>query len=83
MNKYLIRFNKTRGQPGRGTAEHVWRVFENGTKEYLAKHVDIRVPSRDEVSIDPQGNQDWNICCFGVLSIDKTTATAIISAETI
>ena len=29
MNKYLIRFNKTRGQPGRGSLDHVWRVFEN------------------------------------------------------
>ena len=40
MNKYLIRYNRTRGQPGRGTEEHVWRVFENG-KEHLAKHVRI------------------------------------------
>ena len=29
MNKYKIRFNKTRGQQGRGTVDHVWRVFEN------------------------------------------------------
>lgn len=79
MNKYLIRFNKSRGQPGRGTMEHVWRVFENDTQEYLAKHVDIRVPSHDEVSVDKQGGMDWNICCHGVLTIEKTTATAIIS----
>ena len=38
MNKYHIRFNKSRGQPGRGTPDHVWRVFENG-QEYLVKHV--------------------------------------------
>ena len=30
MNKYHIRFNKSRGQPGRGSMDHVWRVFENG-----------------------------------------------------
>ena len=42
-----IRFNKSRGQPGRGTMEHVWRVFAGDT-EYLAKHVVINVPSRSE-----------------------------------
>ena len=47
MNKYRIRFNKTRGQEGRGTAEHVWRVFEND-KEYLVKHFKINVPSQSE-----------------------------------
>ena len=37
MNKYKIRFNKRRGQEGRGTIDHVWRVFENNDKEYLFK----------------------------------------------
>ena len=46
MNTYQIRFNKTRGQAGRGTMDHVWRVFENG-KEYLFKNLDIAVPDRD------------------------------------
>ena len=32
--KYSIRFNKTRGQEGRGTVDHVWRVFE-GEKEIV------------------------------------------------
>lgn len=44
MNKYRIRFNKTRGEIGRGTLDHVWRVFEND-KEFLFKHVKIEVPS--------------------------------------
>ena len=81
MNKYHIRFNKTRGQPGRGTAEHVWRVFENGRKEYLVKHFKINVPVHDEVTGDGTGGDDWNMCCFGVLTLDKETSTAIINAE--
>ena len=73
MNHYLIRFNKSRGQPGRGTMDHVWRVFEN-EKEYLFKHVKINVPSQSE-----QTNDDWNISCDGVLEIDRDTSTAIIN----
>lgn len=72
MNKYLIRFNKTRGKPGRGTVDHVWRVFENG-KEYLFKHLDIQVPITDE-----QTGPDYNIACIGTMTIDKETSTAII-----
>lgn len=75
MNHYLIRFNKTRGKPGRGTPDHVWRVFE-GEKEYLFKHLNITVPVYDEVS-----GPDWNIACDGYLTIDRETSTAIITAE--
>ena len=78
MNKYLIRFNKTRGQPSRGTLEHVWRVFENDT-EYLFKHVKINVPVHDEISGDGKGNDDWNFCCNGIMTIDYETSTAIIN----
>ena len=78
MNKYHIRFNKSRGQPGRGSADHVWRVFENG-KEYLFKHVKISVPVQDEITGDGRGNDDWNFACEGQLTIDKETSTAIIS----
>jgi len=74
MNKYSIRFNKTRGQPGRGTPDHVWRVFENG-KEYLFKNLDIDVPVKSEK--DTNG-VDYNIVCFGFIVIDKNTSTAII-----
>ena len=72
MNKYLIRFNKSRGQPGRGTMDHVWRVFENN-KEYLLKNVKINVPSYSE-----RTGEDWNIACNGFMQIDKKTSTAII-----
>ena len=74
MNKYRIRFNKSRGSPGRGTKEHVWRVFEND-REYLFKHVRISADCFDE-----NDGEDWNICCYGKLEIDKETSTAIISA---
>lgn len=77
MNTYQIRFNKTRGQPGRGTADHAWRVFENG-KEYLFKNLDISVPIKSEK--DANG-ADYNIVCQGFLSIDRATSTATIMAE--
>ena len=73
MNKYLIRFNKNRGQPGRGSEEHVWRVFENGT-EMLAKHVRIQVPSWSEAS-----GPDWNIACTGNMLFFIDTETVVIT----
>ena len=73
MNKYLIRFNKSRGQPGRGSIDHVWRVFEND-KEYLFKNFKINVESFSE-----RTGEDWNICCYGVMTIDRETSTAIIN----
>lgn len=77
-NKYLIRFNKTRGNPGRGTLDHVWRVFENGN-EFLVKHIQINVPCHDEKSSDGNGNDDWNFCCVGIMTLDRNTSTAIIN----
>ena len=77
MNKYHIRFNKTRGQPGRGTTDHVWRVFENG-QEFLFKHVNITVPVRDEVTGNGTGGDDWNFACQGYMKIDRETSTANI-----
>ena len=77
MNKYSIRFNKTRGQPGRGTVDHVWRVFE-GDKEFLFKELDIRVPVRSEKD---KNGVDYNIVCVGYLEIDRDTSTAIILAK--
>jgi hypothetical protein len=76
MNKYLIRFNKSRGQPNRGSRDHVWRVFE-GEKEYIFKNFKINVPSYSEAS----GNSpdDYNICCHGYMTVDKETSTAIIN----
>jgi hypothetical protein len=75
--KYSIRFNKTRGRPGRGTYDHVWRVFEDG-KEYLFKHVKINVPSFSEKEDE---SEDWNIVCYGKMNIDRETSTAIIEGE--
>ena len=74
MNKYRIRFNKRRGQEGRGSREHVWRVFE-GDKEYLVKHFKLNVPSYSEVE---SSGEDWNVCCHGILTLDRETSTATI-----
>jgi len=71
MNKYLIRFNKSKGQPGRGSDEHVWRVFENG-REVLAKHVRIQVPSWSEAD-----GPDWNMECTGMMLFFEDTDTAV------
>lgn len=70
--KYRIRFNKFRGQPGRGTEDHVWRVFQGNT-EWLARHVIIEVPSRSE-----QEGQDWNIVCEGEMLFFEDTDTVVI-----
>ena len=77
MNKYRIRFNKSRGQPGRGTVDHVWRVFEND-KEYLFKNFKLNVMSESE--IDPDGH-NWNVVCHGLMTIDYDTSTAIINTQ--
>jgi hypothetical protein len=78
MSHITIRFNKSRGQPGRGTPDHVWRVFVGG-QEYLFKHFKINVPS---VSEREGQSDDWNIACEGVLHIDKETSTAVINELT-
>jgi len=67
-----VRFNKSRGQPGRGTADHVWRVFD-GPKEYVVKNVRINVPSWGAKTGD-----DWSICCEGRLLIDRNISTITI-----
>jgi hypothetical protein len=77
MNTYQIRFNKSRGQAGRGSMDHVWRVFENG-KEYLFKNLDISVPIKSEKDVN---GADYNIVCKGFLSIDRDTSTATITAK--
>ncbi len=77
MNKYLIRFNKSRGQPGRGSAEHVWRVFE-GDREILARHV--RIEGRSWTEIDKNG-VDFNIACHGKMLFYRDTDTVVIIEE--
>lgn len=71
--KYRIRFNLSRGQPGRGTEEHVWRVLQGNT-EWLARHVIIEVPSRSE-----QEGSNWNIVCDGTMRFFNDTDTAVIT----
>lgn len=75
MNTYQIRFNKSRGMEGRGTMDHVWRVFENG-KEMLFKNLDITVPVKSEKD---ENGADYNIVCRGFLTIDRDTSTAVIA----
>jgi hypothetical protein len=73
MSHILIRFNKSRGQPGRGTLDHVWRVFVDG-KEYLFKNVNINT-----ISYSERTGEDWNIACDGLLEIDRENSIAIIN----
>lgn len=77
MSVYRIRFNKSRGMPGRGTPEHAWRLFD-GNKEYLVKNFKISVPTYS--AVDETGT-DWNLCCEGELYFDRVTSTAIIGAK--
>ena len=75
MNKYLIRFNKSRGQEGRGSEAHVWRVFENGV-EHLAKDIMINSPSWGEMD-----GPDWNIACKGFMRKVHGVDLIIIDSE--
>ena len=75
MNKYLIRFNKSRGQEGRGSEAHVWRVFENGV-EHLAKDIMVNVTSWGEAD-----GQDWNIACKGYMRKVNGVDLIIINPE--
>jgi len=80
MKKYLIRFNKSRGHPGRGSVDHVWRVFEED-KEYIVKHFKLEnLECHDETTGNGMGADDWNICCYGYMTLDKETSTAIIKS---
>lgn len=72
--KIKIRFNKTRGTEGRGSLDHVWRVFV-GKKEYLAKQVYIEVPSKGEKECC---SEDWNIVCEGEIQIDKINSAIYV-----
>lgn len=73
MSKYRIRFNKSKGQLGRGSTEHAWRVLHDNT-EWLARHVIIEVPSRTE-----QEGLNWNIVCEGNMLFFSDTDTVVIT----
>jgi hypothetical protein len=70
-----VRYNKTRGQVGRGSVDHVWRIFDNN-KEYVVKNVRINVPSWGAKT-----GEDWSICCEGVITVDKETSTITIGEK--
>ena len=70
-----VRYNKSRGQAGRGSVDHVWRIFDND-KEYVVKNVCINVPSWGAKT-----GEDWSICCEGVIAVDKETSTITIGEK--
>jgi hypothetical protein len=74
--KYLLRFNRSRGEPGRGSWDHAWRVFD-GPDEYLVKHVKILVPCESEHTQVATGQGDWNIAVVGEMTLDHESSTAI------
>ena len=59
--------------------DHVWRVFEDGKKEFLFKNLDITVPIKSEKDVNT--GVDYNIVCQGFLTIDRETSTARITAD--
>ena len=76
MPKFRIRFNKTAGEPGRGTIDHKWRVFDETGKEFLCKRVWLLTTSRTEM--DPNGH-DWNFVTNGVMHINRADSTITIT----
>lgn len=75
MQKFRIRFNKGRGQPGRGSVDHVWRVFDSDGKEYICKNIKINTWSHGEKEKD---SDDWNIVAYGELLIDRENSSISI-----
>ncbi len=73
--RYRIRFNKSAGQPGRGTELHKWRVFDDDDKEFICKHVKIHTVSY--TAVDSNG-KDWNIVTSGDMQIDRENSTITI-----
>ena len=74
--KFHIRYNQSRGQEGRGSPDHVWRVFLNGQQEILAKH--FYILGGPVFSEHTEGN--WNLCCYGTFQIHEDSGTVIIHA---
>jgi hypothetical protein len=74
--KYRVRFNKSAGQPGRGTIDHKWRVFDETNKEYLCKQVVIKTMCWTQVDLN---GVDWNIETFGEIKIDREDSRITIT----
>jgi hypothetical protein len=73
--KYRFRFNKSAGQPGRGTVDHKWRVFDETGKEFLCKNIVIDVKCQSE---QQAGSEDWNMTCEGEMKIDRENSVITI-----
>ena len=76
--KYRIRYNKTAGQPGRGTVDHKWRVFDETGKEWLCKHV--RIIGQSDSEKEPN-SEDWNFVVHGRMEIDKENSAIALITE--
>jgi hypothetical protein len=76
--RYRLRFNRSRGQNGRGTPDHVWRIFDDTGKEWIVKNFRIEVPCKGEK--EPE-SEDWNVIAEGSLRLDRETSTAIIEGD--
>jgi len=72
---YRVRYNKSAGQPGRGTELHKWRVFDETNKERLCKQVILKALAWTEQ--DPNG-VDWNMVSEGDIHIDKENSIITI-----
>ena len=73
--KFRIRYNKTAGQPGRGSVDHKWRVFDENNKEHLCKKVVLKALAWTEQ--DPNG-VDWNMVSEGEIHIDRENSIITI-----
>jgi hypothetical protein len=74
--KFRIRYNKSAGEPGRGTTDHKWRVFDETGKEWICKSVWLLTTSHTEA--DPNGH-DWNLVTKGVMHINRADSTITIT----
>ena len=74
--KYRIRYNKTAGLPGRGTKDHVWRVFDENNKEFICKKVLMLTKAWTEKDAN---DHDWNFATEGVMHINREDSTITIS----
>ena len=71
--RYRIRYNKTAGQPGRGTIDHKWRVFDETGKEWLCKAVRLQAAAWTE--IDPNGVDAFGTSLAEVVTVTGSTTT--------